>query len=236
MKINKTLFALALGAALLVGGISGGYAAVTYQTVTANIRYDYHITYDGVEKVLKDTNGNRVFPINYNGSTYLPVRAISGLLGVNVDWDGNTNTVILGDAGRSARVDLIDGKIPHILGDAFSSVIPSSKGEKCQVAGRTLDHWIRIGTGLSYGLWRNTQQSYNPDGKYQFLTFTAYAPDDVTLVFYNNQTKDSVLGTVNLEAGVPSTHTIELNGAIWFVLQAQFDSDNHIYIYDAYLE
>lgn len=29
---------------------------------------------------------------------YLPVRAVANALGVNVDWDGNTNTVILSNA------------------------------------------------------------------------------------------------------------------------------------------
>ncbi|MBQ9997667.1 MAG: hypothetical protein IJP19_01465, partial [Clostridia bacterium] len=33
-----------------------------------------------------------------NGTTYLPVRAVASALGMDVDWDGNTSTVILSNA------------------------------------------------------------------------------------------------------------------------------------------
>ncbi|MCI8284349.1 MAG: copper amine oxidase N-terminal domain-containing protein [Firmicutes bacterium] len=40
-----------------------------------------------------DANGNYVEPFVYNGTTYLPVRAVASALGQNVDWDAYTNTV-----------------------------------------------------------------------------------------------------------------------------------------------
>jgi hypothetical protein len=42
-----------------------------------------------------DANGNEVEPFIIEGTTYLPVRAISNALGLNVEWDSNTNTVKL---------------------------------------------------------------------------------------------------------------------------------------------
>jgi len=50
-----------------------------------------------------------VYPILYNGTTYLPVRAISGLVDLPVDWDGDTRTVILGSSSAVVGVRLIDG-------------------------------------------------------------------------------------------------------------------------------
>ena len=53
------------------------------------------ITLNGEEIEPKDVNGNKVEPFIIDGTTYLPVRAIANALGIEVDWDGETNTVIL---------------------------------------------------------------------------------------------------------------------------------------------
>lgn len=44
----------------------------------------------------KDSQGNMVEPFIYNGTTYLPVRAVSNALGKNVEWDGKTSSVYIG--------------------------------------------------------------------------------------------------------------------------------------------
>lgn len=50
---------------------------------------------------MADVNGNPVYPLLYNGTTYLPIRAVSNMLGLNVDWDGATQTVLLGKSSTS---------------------------------------------------------------------------------------------------------------------------------------
>ena len=45
---------------------------------------------------LKDAKGNKVEPFNYNGTNYLPVRAISEALKQNVDWDPKNNAIWIG--------------------------------------------------------------------------------------------------------------------------------------------
>ena len=44
-----------------------------------------------------DANGKAVEPLLYNGTTYLPLRAIGEALDVEVFWDNATKTVYLGD-------------------------------------------------------------------------------------------------------------------------------------------
>lgn len=46
-------------------------------------------------------NGNKVNADNilYNGTTYVPLRAVSEILGKKVSWNGNTNTASISDKG-----------------------------------------------------------------------------------------------------------------------------------------
>ena len=53
---------------------------------------------DGQKINPKDAQGNSVQPFIYNGTTYLPVRAVADALGKAVYWDGPNYTVYLGKA------------------------------------------------------------------------------------------------------------------------------------------
>lgn len=90
-KIKGFVFGMIIGltfAATLVFASSG--------LITKQLSYDnIKIELDGKEIVPKDANGNYVEPFTIDGTTYLPVRAVSGALGLNVDWDDKTNTVLL---------------------------------------------------------------------------------------------------------------------------------------------
>lgn len=50
----------------------------------------------------RDANGNEVAPFIEDGTTYVPVRAVAAALGIAIDWDGDTRTVIIGDKGEAA--------------------------------------------------------------------------------------------------------------------------------------
>lgn len=56
---------------------------------------DIKITLDGKEVRPTTVNGDYVEPFIIDGTTYLPVRGISSALGLDVDWNDSTNTVIL---------------------------------------------------------------------------------------------------------------------------------------------
>lgn len=94
--MKKTLKGYLLGvltATVLVGGVT--YAANTttlYDVVTNGVK----IVIDGKKINPTDANGKAVEPIIYNGTTYLPVRAVADALGKAVYWDGRNYTVYLG--------------------------------------------------------------------------------------------------------------------------------------------
>ena len=82
----------AVAAVLLFGGIAAAASRTeTIDVIFRNIR----IVIDGEEFIPKDVSGKIVEPFIYNGTTYLPVRAVSQALGMDVDWDNDASTVYI---------------------------------------------------------------------------------------------------------------------------------------------
>lgn len=79
---------------LFTSGIAIAANTTTLYNVVAN---GVKIVVDGQKLNPTDANGNKVEPIIYNGTTYLPVRAVANALGKAVYWDGPNYTVYLGD-------------------------------------------------------------------------------------------------------------------------------------------
>lgn len=67
-------------------------AKTASEEVTVSYR-DISIKVDGEAVDPTDINGKATEPFLIDGSTYVPVRAISEALGCEVTWDGDTNTV-----------------------------------------------------------------------------------------------------------------------------------------------
>ena len=94
---DQSTLTVSLSGTRTTGAVTGtpDTAAVT-QNVTADVRSDVTILVDGVRQSFTDVNGNAVYPLIYNGSVYLPIRAIGNLMGKTVSWDSATSTVTLG--------------------------------------------------------------------------------------------------------------------------------------------
>ncbi len=58
---------------------------------------------DGAELTPKDALGNTLEPFIYNGSTYLPIRAVAEAVGKEVSYDANTNSIYLGDSNTVTK-------------------------------------------------------------------------------------------------------------------------------------
>ncbi|MBE6682390.1 MAG: copper amine oxidase N-terminal domain-containing protein [Ruminococcaceae bacterium] len=81
---------------LLLAGLC--FAAGTKRVEKIDVVYnDVKIVVDGKTIDPKDANGNPVEPFIYNGTTYLPVRAVGEAVGKEVKWDSVTKTVYLGE-------------------------------------------------------------------------------------------------------------------------------------------
>ena len=60
------------------------------------------ITLNGARFTPRDANGKQVSVVLYNGTTYVPVRAISEAMGMDVSFNSATRTVVLTTADRTA--------------------------------------------------------------------------------------------------------------------------------------
>ena len=68
------------------------------------------IMYNGIEQTLEDVNGNRVYPILYNGTTYVPLRGIASLYGIAVDWIASSRTVTLESKPDTSANEFTDAR------------------------------------------------------------------------------------------------------------------------------
>ncbi|MDO4563642.1 MAG: NPCBM/NEW2 domain-containing protein [Clostridia bacterium] len=92
-KIKGILIGTLIGATLAGGTVIAANSTTLYDVITEGVK----IVIDGKKLNPTDANGNAVEPIIYNGTTYLPVRAVATALGKAVYWDGPNFTVYLGD-------------------------------------------------------------------------------------------------------------------------------------------
>ena len=77
--------------------------AATLTTVQATLATNITIKYDGEVQTMKDANGEVVYPLSYQGTTYLPIRAVTNMLGLPVEWVAETNTVLLGKTDSQGK-------------------------------------------------------------------------------------------------------------------------------------
>lgn len=140
---------------------------------TIDVDYlDIKLVVNGKEVTPKDVNGNVVEPFAYQGTTYLPVRAVGEALGKSVRWDGETKTVHLGELPQATY--LVDAcKVAndaHVYRAADHEAFTTSDGKRYS-QGFKLDHDMVFELG----------------GKYESLTFDFFSDSryaDINLYVY----------------------------------------------------
>ena len=86
IMLKKKVTLLAALGLCLAGVIAGVSAATVIQKVESELRPDFTIVVDGEVQTFKNAQGETVYPMLYDGTTYLPVRAIGELMGKTVYW------------------------------------------------------------------------------------------------------------------------------------------------------
>ncbi len=115
ISLAKRVGTTALCAVLSAGLVSAGAAQSTQ--VSAYLSPDLTIVVDGTARDFYSAGGNETHPVLYDGTTYLPVRAIGELMGKTVTWDAAALTVslhgVLNGAPTTGTPDT--GAVPHTV-------------------------------------------------------------------------------------------------------------------------
>ncbi len=191
-------------AGVLIGAtITGGVVFATTGTKTIEVIYNNIKVYkDNVLCELKDANGTIVEPFIYNGTTYMPVRGTANLAGMDVTWDGATQSVYLWDEMSYDETFLTDVCPPYDTSscDIFSSF---------KMSGKTYGNGI-----ICWGY--NSVSLFNLNGKYSQLecvighTSNDNREKSVTFIADGRTVKTFILEAEAL----PQKITIPLNNAL----------------------
>lgn len=108
MKRKKGIKAFVLGILLITILVS----PVNVFGLSANISIE--VFYNNINLVIdggpvsfgNDSSGKKIQPFIYNGTTYLPVRAVGEAVDKEVHWDDTTNTIYLEDKSNDANSDV----------------------------------------------------------------------------------------------------------------------------------
>ena len=248
-KTLALILTLCMTLTAVVSFTAGAAAAGGLQEIKAYLNSAITIKLDGEEKVITDASGARTYPISYNNTTYLPVRSIAGLLGIDVGWDQATQSVLLGKT--ETTVNLMETYKPYTTYQSVSRVISdwhdgpifyqkSTTPEN--IGGETASSWLDLWNPENN--WAEDSNtllcSFNIGGKYKTLTFKAYTNEDATLTVKGDN--DSLLGEFKLTGGqTPQTFTVDLLNTtqLTFLLNNGVETygvDIETYVFDAKLE
>lgn len=119
--IGKTLsmpvkYLLDPAESLYVKTVSYGASGIMSNIVVREQR-NVLIMYDFEKLQFKNESGTVIYPINYNGSNYLPLRAIAELMDEPIVWDGKTKTVYIGSMTPIEEADE-----PQMRDETFSII------------------------------------------------------------------------------------------------------------------
>lgn len=200
MKKKAVVFAST--ATLMFGLIAGATAAPVLENISAYLNWGISFKINGQSWTAKDEDGNKLVPITYNGSTYLPVRAVAEALGTAVDWDNDTQTVLLGE--KQDTVHMNDVKID--LG--YSSHVMATTDKQY-----TVQEGQDYKAGIVVDDINSVQKSFKlvPEGKYQKLELQFFGLEiqkDVEIKVYG--ANDTVIKHVML-SGSSSNQKVDLD-------------------------
>lgn len=170
-------------------GIGVGAAAASgNETISALLNREITVNYNGVKQSFTDTSGNAVYPISYNGSTYLPVRAVSNLLGLPIAYDAPTNTINMGSTDRQPTNVT---SLKNSGGNDYTWII----NDKTELSVAGSDGAQTYSTGIMWDIWNSSSSTsarrvmYFECSGYSEVTFTAWADVDCNVSLFDQDYK-----------------------------------------------
>lgn len=199
-----------LSAALIAVMVTPGLAALAGKTIQVFTGVNIYV--DDVKLNPKDANGNPVEAFVYNGTTYLPVRAVGEAVGKTVQWEGKTNSVYLGKhTGEKPAVWLND--LDYFTGTGWMNAYYDAETHK------GTDNLGVVHGNITRGSPYGSENTYKINGQYRMLTGTFfqlydrrsdYTPTTLTIFGDGNE-----LFSATMKGGIePLDFSIDLRGVL----------------------
>ncbi|MFX3636028.1 MAG: stalk domain-containing protein [Candidatus Pristimantibacillus sp.] len=202
---------------LLMSTSAGVYAGANLQQIKAFLNHSIKFQVNGKPFQPQNDNGAVMAPITYNGSTYLPVRAISKALGVAIEYDNKTSTIFLGE--KSEGVSIAAG-----FDDSFRTKDPqltSYKGKDYK------DVYFNNSDGN-----RSSGFMLYPEGKYQklYLQVAAVGEDIEEFFVQDNATNAKLeIDTIDVAEGL-KTFEIDISGVETLFIHSDLKDGGSLFI------
>lgn len=162
-KLQGLITGLTIGALCAGGAVFAATGSKTIEVSYDNIK----IFMDGEEVKPKDANGNMVEPFIYEGTTYLPVRAVGNAIGKEVSWDGVEKVVYLGAKPGNVENWLdVCGPYQYSRGEEYRL----TENKYFTMSGKKYTNGFVLNPGP--GEYYQGEAMFNLDGKYRSVTFT----------------------------------------------------------------
>lgn len=157
-----------------IGALSMAVLLTASSALADPVSKQISAVYNGIKLVVngnpvtpQDSDGNVVDPFIADGSTYLPVRAVSTALGMPVEWDGKTQTVYIGkkpDGSLTSLTSLPVGRSNSSFN--YNDWTGQWSNKQFSIAGKTYS------TGIAKYYWgdENSYVVYNLNSQYKTLT------------------------------------------------------------------
>lgn len=180
--------------AVLITGTGSVFAEPISKDITA-LYSNIKIYVDGILIQPKDANGEKVEPFVYNGTTYLPVRAVGEALGKTVKWRGETQSVYLGAVPEEQNYLL--NVVPPYQSD-YVDLYKGEDGNTFSMAGK------KYSNGFTMGNYSTKSIYFNLDGKYSEIT--------------------GIAGMVGYKYTIPRKFDIYIDGELYKSVEIKADS------------
>lgn len=150
----KKVFAFALSLAMLVSVSAPAFSAETKQIAAS---YGISLYFNDKQTNLTDVNGVSVQPFTYQGTTYVPIRAVSELFGASIGYDSTTNSArVYDDFSEICAVvnrmgNIVNSCYQDLLADMYSAGLGGNTNgdtvykENCEKINRMFDALELVG-------------------------------------------------------------------------------------------
>ena len=214
-RLQGLIAGVLIGATVTGGVVFAATGAKTIEVLYNNIK----VYKDNVLCELKDANGTVIEPFIYNGTTYMPVRGTANLAGMDVEWDGATQSVYLWDEMSGGEAFLMDVCPPYDVSNRCREYY-ANEGEQFSMAGVNYSNGLTMDHVGAFAL-------FNLNSKYSTLEFaighTGYELLDksVSIFVDGKKIKDVILEAECLpkKLSIPISYGLQLkimtNGNSW---------------------